>query len=90
MFVLAATTGRAAAFVAPRVGARAFSGSAMDMANPKVFFDMEVGGEDVGRITFELRADVAPKTVENFKALCTGEEGFGYEGSYFHRVIPQL
>lgn len=37
MFALAATTGRAAAFVAPRVGARAFSGSAMDMANPKVF-----------------------------------------------------
>lgn len=51
---------------------------------------MEVGGEDVGRITFELRADVAPKTCENFRALCTGEEGFGYEGSYFHRVIPQL
>lgn len=90
MFALAATTGRAAAFVAPRVGARAFSGSAMDMANPKVFFDMEVGGEDVGRITFELRADVAPKTCENFRALCTGEEGFGYEGSYFHRVIPQF
>ena len=90
MFALAATTGRAAAFVAPRVGARAFSGISMDMANPKVFFDMEVGGEDVGRITFELRADVAPKTAENFRALCTGEEGFGYEGSYFHRVIPQL
>ena len=90
MFTLAATTGRAAAFVAPRVGARAFSGISMDMANPKVFFDMEVGGEDVGRITFELRADVAPKTAENFRALCTGEEGFGYEGSYFHRVIPQL
>lgn len=31
-----------------------------------VFFDMEVGGEDVGRITFELRADIVPKTAENF------------------------
>ena len=69
---------------------RAFTRSALAAANPKVFFDMTVGGADVGRIEMELRADVAPKTAENFRQLCTGEPGFGYKGSAFHRVIPQF
>jgi peptidyl-prolyl isomerase F (cyclophilin D) len=57
---------------------------------PKVFFDMEAGGEAVGRITMELRPDVVPKTAENFRALCTGEKGVSYKGSPFHRVIPDF
>lgn len=57
-------------------------------SNPRCFFDIAAGGEEVGRVTFELKMDAAPKTAKNFLELCTGEHGFGYNGSPFHRIIP--
>ncbi|KAK9521968.1 hypothetical protein VZT92_018470 [Zoarces viviparus] len=60
------------------------------MPGTRVFFDVTSDGSPLGRVVMELRDDVVPKTAENFRALCTGEKGFGYKGSIFHRIIPQF
>ncbi|KAI4872881.1 hypothetical protein NFI96_029149 [Prochilodus magdalenae] len=72
------------------VAARTYASGAQANANPVVYFDIAADNQPLGRVTFELNADVVPKTAENFRALCTGEHGYGYKGSIFHRVIPQF
>uniref|UniRef100_A0A3B4BRF1 Peptidyl-prolyl cis-trans isomerase n=1 Tax=Pygocentrus nattereri TaxID=42514 RepID=A0A3B4BRF1_PYGNA len=58
-----------------------YANGAQANANPVVYFDIAADNQPLGRVTFE---------VKNFRALCTGEHGFGYKGSIFHRVIPNF
>ncbi|KAJ8252860.1 hypothetical protein GJAV_G00206390 [Gymnothorax javanicus] len=58
--------------------------------NPTVFFCVSADGEPLGKITMELFSHIVPKTAENFRALCTGERGFGFRNSVFHRIIPDF
>jgi len=69
----------------------------IEKSNPKVFFEIEIGGQVAGRIVMELFENVVPRTAANFRCLCTGEMGMGvngkklcYQGSIFHRIIPDF
>ncbi len=56
----------------------------------QVFFKINIQSGKEGKVVFKLYDDVVPKTAANFRALCTGEKGFGYKDSAFHRIISNF
>ncbi|XP_027745466.1 E3 SUMO-protein ligase RanBP2-like isoform X4 [Empidonax traillii] len=58
--------------------------------NPVVYFEVSADGEPLGHITMELFSNIVPRTAENFRALCTGEKGFGFKNSRFHRIVTDF
>ncbi|XP_027530807.1 E3 SUMO-protein ligase RanBP2-like isoform X2 [Neopelma chrysocephalum] len=58
--------------------------------NPVVYFEVSADNEPLGHITMELFSNIVPRTAENFRALCTGEKGFGFKNSHFHRIVTDF
>ncbi|XP_054673575.1 ranBP2-like and GRIP domain-containing protein 4 isoform X2 [Grus americana] len=58
--------------------------------NPVVYFEVSADDEPLGHITMELFSNIVPRTAENFRALCTGEKGFGFKNSSFHRIVTDF
>ena len=56
----------------------------------KVWFDISIGGNNVGTIEIGLFGDIVNKTAVNFYTLARNTMGKGYKGSKFHRVIKNF
>ncbi|KIJ53307.1 hypothetical protein M422DRAFT_25712 [Sphaerobolus stellatus SS14] len=69
---------------------RRFMSTSPRSLNPNVFFDVQINSQPAGRIIFKLYDAEVPRTARNFRELATGQNGFGYKGSIFHRVIPNF
>jgi peptidylprolyl isomerase len=60
------------------------------------YMNVSIEGEHAGTLVIMLFDEVVPKTVANFRALCSGEYGqsttsgltLHYKNSRFHRVLP--
>ena len=86
------------AFTATAATAAEDAEDPLEKITNKVFFDIAVNGQEKGRIVIGLFGKTVPKTVENFRALCTGEKGYSvktgkaltFAGSNFHRIIPEF
>uniref|UniRef100_A0A7M4FE46 RAN binding protein 2 n=1 Tax=Crocodylus porosus TaxID=8502 RepID=A0A7M4FE46_CROPO len=59
-------------------------------SNPVVYFEVSADDEPIGHVTMELFSNIVPRTAENFRALCTGEKGFGFKNSTFFRIVPDF
>ncbi|XP_035173062.1 E3 SUMO-protein ligase RanBP2-like [Oxyura jamaicensis] len=58
--------------------------------NPVVYFEVSADDKPLGRVTMELFSNIVPQTAENFRALCTGEKGFGFKNTKFHRIVTDF
>ena len=70
---------------------RAFSAAAKTPINerPKCYMKITRDGEQIGTLVFALFKDDCPRTVNNFMALCSGDnkDKLTYKGSPFHRIV---
>ncbi|KAH9953711.1 cyclophilin-like domain-containing protein [Russula dissimulans] len=55
-----------------------------------VFFNIAINSKSAGRVVFRLFDEEVPRTAQNFRELATGQHGFGYAQSGFHRIIPNF
>ncbi|XP_068535428.1 ranBP2-like and GRIP domain-containing protein 4 isoform X2 [Anas acuta] len=58
--------------------------------NPVVYFEVSADDKPLGCVTMELFSNIVPRTAENFRALCTGEKGFGFKNTRFHRIVTDF